>query len=245
MIDAAASAADLLLPRHCLVCGRLLGREERPLCTLCLSDLPLTGFPGLARNPMSASFNHLVQNGLDGEYRPYSYAAALIYYGKDEGGYSSITKALKYRGDFAAGRFFAATLADRMVEAAHWQDGTAVVPVPLHWTRYWKRGYNQAAVIGQVIASRFGIPMLPGLLSRRRRTASQATLSAESKEGNVSSAFKATAPPQGMRHILIVDDVYTTGSTLHACYEAFRAVTDVSVRISVATLAVVQERLPE
>ena len=194
---------------------------------------------------MSASFNHLVQDGLDGEYRPYSYAAALFYYGKDEGGYSSITKALKYRGDFATGRFFAEMLADKMAEASHWQDVTGVAPVPLHWTRYWKRGYNQASVIGRVLARRLGVPMLPGLLTRCRRTASQATLSSASKEGNVSSAFNAAAPPPGSWHILIVDDVYTTGSTLHACYEALRAVTGPDVRISVATLAVVQERLPE
>ena len=245
LFDAVASAADILWPRKCLVCGRILLGKERSLCIRCLSDLPLTGFPAQSRNPMSAVFNRLVRDGSSGSYSPYSYAAALFYYGKDGDGYSSVTKALKYNGDVASGRLFASMLAREMARSPHWSDLSGVVPVPLHWTRRWKRGYNQASVIGSEIAREFGIPLERNLLRRVRRTASQATLSTAEKAQNVEAAFKASCPSEEMRHIVIVDDVFTTGSTLYACWKALREVTPPDVRISVVTLAVVQERLPE
>ena len=121
-----------------------------------------------------------------------------------------------------------------------------VVPVPLHWTRRWQRGYNQAEVIGRELASALGAAFEPALLRRVRRTRTQTRLSATERAGNVSGAFKVSeraarrvlAP--GLPEILLVDDVFTTGSTLAACYNALRKAFGDSVRISVATLAYVE-----
>ena len=114
-----------------------------------------------------------------------------------------------------------------------------VIPVPLHWLRRFRRGYNQAAVLSEAIAGVLGVPVLKDVLVRSRRTRSQTSLSAEDRLKNVSGVFSLRQVPQA-RHILLVDDTFTTGATLAACHQALRQALDSSVRISIATLAVVE-----
>ena len=255
--------ADLALPRVCVVCGRPLLLYEEHLCTCCRADLPLTWFWDLRHNPMSESFNALIQETID-RYEPFSLAAALFYY---SGPYRNITRALKYHRNFAAGRFFAKILGRKISSSLLFgrvqrQDSFAplgmtgeglvmtggapavdlVVPVPLHWTRKLRRGYNQADIIARGVAAELAVPACCRLLVRRRLTRSQTHLDPEQRRANVASAFavrpgvlKRLHP----RHILLVDDVYTTGATLLACHRALRAALGPEVHISVATLAYV------
>jgi len=188
----------------------------------------------LSRNPMSAKFNARISED-GGGYVPYSYAIALYYY---QAGYKEISQALKYRRNFAAGRYVAGLLGAEIAQARHFSDVDLVLPVPLHWTRQWKRGYNQAEVIARTVARETGAQCRTDVLSRNRRTRSQTRLSVEAKARNVAGAFRVRKVPDA-KHILLVDDVYTTGSTLHACYVALREALGPEVRISVATLAFV------
>ena len=229
------SLADLAMPRLCIVCGAALLPSERHVCLCCLSDLPQTLFELRTRNPMADSLNAQVDQ--DG-YEPYSYASALFFYNADSQ-YANITRNLKYRRTFAQGRFFASMLGKRLAGADHFRNVDAVVPVPLHWTRKWKRGYNQAEIIAREVASALGAPCLPGMLKRVRRTATQTRLSGRAKTENVAGAFRADVPGRQFHHILLVDDVYTTGSTLAACHRALRAALGPGVRISAATLGFV------
>lgn len=172
--------ADFLMPRECLVCGRELLVHEKHICTPCLEEMPLTYFWKDADNPMGKKFNALVQreNEQSGGavYEQYSYAAALFHY-RTGTGYEELTKALKYHSDMAAGRFFAAMLGRRIASSPLFCDVSAVVPVPLHWTRSLTRGYNQAEVIAREVASCIGVPVYPRLLRRNRRTRTQTHLS--------------------------------------------------------------------
>ena len=229
---------DLVLPRVCLVCGRPLLPQERHLCTECLSDLPETRYATLGHNPMADRFNARIDPE---EYEPYAYAAALFHY-RAESGYKIIPQALKYHRDFAAGRHFARMLGTRLAASPLYADVDLVVPVPLHWTRYWRRGYNQAAVIAREVAHALDTPCRPRLLRRCRRTRSQTRLSVAAKAANVSGAFvlRPSTPPSA-HHILLIDDVFTTGATLAACHKALRRHYGPQVRISVATLAAVGE----
>lgn len=230
---------DLVLPRVCVVCGRPLLPQERHLCLECLADLPRTRYATLSHNPMADRFNAKLQ--ID-EYEPYAYAAALYHYRADAG-YKKISQALKYHRDFGMGRWAARLLGSSLADSPLYADVDLVVPVPLHWTRHWRRGYNQAAVIAREVARTLGAPCAERLLRRARRTRSQTRLSGEAKARNVAGAFalrKAAGVPAA-RHILLIDDVFTTGATLSACHRALRSAYGPQVRISVATLGAVGE----
>lgn len=259
------AALDFLLPRQCIVCGRYLGLKEEHLCLHCQADLPLTRNWLMPHNPMADQFNALLEHmkpapptspednmsmspevslsfracrEISSPHEPYANAAALLYY-RGDSPYSRIPQALKYNYNLAAGRYFAAMLGARMAQQPHWQDVDAVIPVPLHWRRKHSRGYNQAEVIARELARELGAVLCPDALKRVRRTRSQTTLSAEDRVKNVIGVFAVKRLPEGARHLLLVDDTFTTGATLAACYSAIREAIGPSAHISVATLAMV------
>ena len=209
--------------------------------------------------------------GLLSAAEPYARAAALFYY-NSQAPYRKIPQALKYQGAVRSGRHFARMLGRHLAGSSLYADVDLVVPVPLHWTRRRQRGYNQAAVIAREVASALGVPMEERLLRRRRRTRTQTRLTVEQKAANVGGAFavrprrlerllRAFRPEPlpgtavsgtdsglffpGRLHLLLVDDVFTTGATLEACHAALHAAFSAAgigpdrVRISVATLAFV------
>lgn len=237
---------DLVMPRECLVCGRQLGVQEEHLCIWCAADLPCTWYWERPHNPMADRFNALLERfRADGESQQYAYAAALLFY-HHHNPYKRIPQALKYGFNLSAGRFFAARLGAFLASAHHFADVDTVVSVPLHRWRKWRRGYNQAEIIGAELARALHAGFKADALVRVRRTRSQTRLDAEARLRNTEGvfrlrktaalSFRASAP----RHILLVDDTFTTGATLCACYHALRQALGPAVRISVATLAVVE-----
>ena len=237
------AALDLLIPRTCLVCGCRLEIEQEHLCPDCLDDLPRTYYWLRRFNPMADRFNALIQENLE-EHIDYAYATALFFY-RDESEYRRIPYQIKYHGDIPAGRFFGRQLGHTIAATEHFADVDAVIPVPLHWARKWSRGYNQAEIIASEVASILGAELRIDILQRCRRTRTQTQLSIEGKAANVHGAFRVRTcvidSIKVPKHLLLIDDVFTTGSTLHACYQALRSVFPPEVRISVATLAFVGE----
>ena len=263
---------DFLLPRRCVVCDEVLEAEEEFLCEKCWSDLPHTYYWMLRNNPMADRFNALVQEELEAEWSAstgtehdnsddrdmadvrndgheanvsrterYAYAAALFFY-RAESDYRNITRCIKYQGRLEVGRRFGELLGEKLTGSSLFGDVDAVIPVPLHWARRWKRGYNQAEVIASGVARRLGVPMKNDILRRCRRTRTQTRLNIAEKRKNVTGAFDVSDKARSneeLKHLLIVDDVFTTGSTLMACFVALREVFPPSVRISVATLGFV------
>ncbi len=238
---------DIIMPRHCVVCGRKLGIDEKYVCGECAADIPYSYNWDLSHNPMADRYNEMIQSEIE-EYEPYAYAASLFLYDADNG-YRHICHKLKYQGNLDEGRHFSRMLAERLSASPLYHDVDAVVPVPLHPWRRWKRGYNQAEIIAEEIASMLGASLYPTLLKRRRNTDTQTKLDIEGKKTNVAGAFivnpsalKRLQPVQGCeatapQHILIVDDVFTTGATVHACHKALRRHFPHPTRISTATLA--------
>lgn len=241
--DAVTALLDLAMPRRCVVCRQPLLLHERYICIGCLCDLPLTHYWERTRNPMADKFNERIQESLqDGLYEPYAFAAALFFY-NSESPYKRIPRHLKYEDGTASGRYFSKQLGEELAGAEHFADVDCIIPVPLHWTRRWKRGYNQAEVIAEAIAGAYGgrARVCPDALRRRRMTRTQTRVSVESKAANVQGAFIFNGFPEAFipRHILLVDDTFTTGSTLNACRLVLRERLGPEVRISVAALAFV------
>ena len=140
-----------------------------------------------------------------------------------------------------AGRFFATQLGRYLAASGHFADVDLVVPVPLHWSRKWHRGYNQAQVIARELALALGAPLGADVLRRVRHTHTQTHLDADARLRNVAGVFQLRRVPEQARHILLVDDTFTTGATLATCYWALRSALDNGPRISVATLSAVQD----
>ena len=240
--------ADLMLPRTCLVCGRKLGLQEEHLCLYCLAEMPRTYFWDRSHNSMADKINGIIQEGIEASVpdgntdrrmpERYAYACALFFF-QDESDYRNILYSLKYGGNTAVGEHFGKMLGCKMASAEHFADVDAVIPVPLHWTRRWKRGYNQAECIAEAVAHELGAELHTDILYRRRRTSTQTKVDVKHKRRNVLGAFEAVKNDHEPSHILLVDDLFTTGATLYACYTALREAFPPSVRISVATLAFV------
>lgn len=175
---------------------------------------------------------------------PYSYATALFFYSHSSN-YSKITWALKYKGMLGVGKYFGSILGSKLKEG--WgKDVDLIIPVPLHWKRKWSRGYNQAEIIARAVAEELGIQIDLDILKRTKYTKSQAKLSGEEKVKNVQGAFSVNKKSKilssdNILHILLVDDVFTSGSTLTACYFALREHFPPQVRISIATLGFVRD----
>lgn len=226
---------DWLFPPVCPVCGRRLSAGERTICLPCRWDMPLTDYWMMADNPAVCSLRKQI---------PDLHHASALFYFRHESGYRTMIHALKYSGrrDIAAalGELFGRELR----ESSFYDDIDLLVPVPLHWTKRLRRGYNQAEEICIGLGRSMGVPYDFKALKRIRRTRAQALHpDADARRKNVSEAFRLRYPERLRgRHILLVDDVLTTGATAAACAEAIRRLLP-EAKISVATLAAVRQRL--
>ncbi|HIZ87971.1 MAG TPA: ComF family protein [Candidatus Coprenecus pullistercoris] len=221
---------DMVWPRKCGVCGDFLETDELYVCSECLADMPLTYFWSWRENP--------AERMLWG--RTYLQGVVSLFYYSYDNQYKELLHAVKYGGDMAAGHWLGCMLGRYMRDSYPLPD--MIVPVPLHWRRRWERGYNQAAVIARGLAEGMGgRPVETSLLRRRKYSASQTRMHVGNKWENVSGAFSLSPEaPEVLcgRHVLVVDDVLTTGATAEACWDALRIVPD--IKISYASIAFVQ-----
>lgn len=230
------------------MCGTVLLKAERCICTDCAMEMPLTYFWDRQPNPMADRLYDCLQRvggvSAGGQCGMRPYAAALFFY---RGGYRDITRFVKYGGMISTGRYMGEALGRKLASSEFFSDVDLVVPVPLHWLRRLRRGYNQAEIIAGSVASVLSVPVGDGILRRIRRTGTQTRLPVAEKAANVFGAFKVAdaAKLREYRHILLVDDVFTTGSTLAECCRALGAALPSpagdSIRISACTLACVGE----
>ena len=144
----------------------------------------------------------------------YEYGAALLNY-NDVAQNSMIQ--IKYHNKREYLDFYGAALAVRYEDTIRKMNVDAIVPVPIHPSRRRTRGFNQAEILAKIVGNRLGIPVRTDLLKRTRKTLPQKELSAGERLKNLSGAFRAEEMPPEIRRVLLIDDIYTTGSTIEAC----------------------------
>lgn len=217
---------ELLFPRHCKVCGRRLMKSEQHLCIGCMLELPRTHYELHPDNPLMQHFM---------EWPEVLRATAYIYYYK-EGKYSSLIHHLKYYDHPEVGTFLGGLAANELKSSGFFDDIDLIVPVPLSKKKFRKRGYNQCDYIARGISKATGIPTRANCIERVIDTDTQTRKGQTERWKNTEGIFRVIKPEtiKG-RHLLLIDDVSTTGATLHACITAL--LTHSGVRISVFTLA--------
>lgn len=214
--------ADVLFPPRCLTCGALLeGHGPLPFCPSCTAGFRAIRSPLCPRCgvpfPVREGEDHLCGECLVTE-RPYAIARAMGYY---EGTLLTAIHLFKYRGRTGIGEVLGRMLGDFASEIWDMKIFSLVLPVPLHRSRLKKRGFNQAVILARQLAKRFCLPLDFMTLRREVPTAPQVDLGREERLVNVRGAFKVTKPERiAGRRILLVDDVFTTGSTLAECTKA-------------------------
>lgn len=227
---------SLVFPPCCPVCGEPLEDGERFVCTACRYRIPLTGFCTEADNPMWRKFWGLV---------PVERAAALFWFisGSD---WRKLIHKFKYDGKWLYAERLGRWLGEELAEGGLFADVDVVVPVPLHWRKRVARGYNQSEYIAQGVARALGKPCDFRSVRRMKNNPSQAQQRKTERWENVADIFCVRrADSLRGRHVLLVDDVFTTGATVISCAEAIIAACGGDVRISVATVAVSRKELGE
>ena len=225
--------ASLFFPARCGVCGEPLEPGERCLCTLCRATAPLTGYWREADNPVVRKCWGMV---------PVEQASGFLFF-VHASGWRQLIHGFKYRRAWRTARAMGEWYGRYLSESGLYGDVDLVVPLPLHPFKRCRRGYNQSEYIAEGIARQLGVEVERRSVYRRRNTASQALKSHRERAGNVEGAFAVRhAERLAGHHILLVDDVMTTGSTLLSCAaEILRTVPD--CRISLAALAVSRSEL--
>ncbi len=223
----------LFFPAVCPACGGPMGQGASVVCTGCRWEIPLTGYCTRVDNPVAEKFwGHL----------PLVQASSFMFFteGSD---FRRLVHSFKYHGGWRTalqmGRWYGA----EMAAAGLYAGVDVVMAVPLHWRRRLKRGYNQSEYLAEGIAAALGKPADLRTLRRRVNNPSQTRTDAAGRWENVSGIFAVRHPEslQG-RHVLLVDDVLTTGATLISCAETILAAAP-GARISIATLAVSKKSL--
>lgn len=224
---------NLFLPPACLLCGEKLppGFLATDFCPTCRAGFPQ---PVPARCPICAvAYRTLVPSAHHCEAclrqpPPFVRVHAV---GPYAGTLREAVQRFKYRGQLPL-EYPLGTLLAESLQAGDEQRPDLIVPVPLHKSRLRDRGYNQALQLARQVGRQLRVPVAPDLLRRVRSTASQQGLDAVTRKSNLRGAFAVTAPLTG-RHLLLVDDVLTTGATARECASILRKAGAASVEVAI------------
>ncbi len=217
---------NLFYPNTCAVCHDGLARGEEVICTQCLYHIPRTRYWLETDNPVARLFWGRVN---------IENACSLFLFAKGSK-YRKLIHQLKYNGREDIGVFLGREFGKELCRAELYKSVNFIIPVPLHPRRQKERGYNQAEVIANGLSKSMGIPVIPDVLVRRVYTQTQTKKSRTERVQNVSGAFDLQNPEKiSKHHVLLVDDVITTGSTLEVCAQTLLRVPE--IKVSVGTLA--------
>lgn len=216
----------LLYPEICVGCGSDLLSANQLICGDCMNGLPVTDFYLHQDNQVEKIFRGRL---------PLVTASAHVYFTKDSV-VQNLLHRLKYDGNKEVGFYIGQLMGEKLKSCRWYDDLHALIPLPLHFSRQKKRGYNQAALICEGMSSVMNVPVLNDVIARRKNTETQTRKSRMERWNNIESKFELKKTGGIMnKHVLLVDDVITTGATFEACgAELLKAE---SLRLSIAAFA--------
>ena len=219
----------LFYPEVCAACDNQLVRGEEFICLSCHYHLPKTDFHLFRDNPLARSFWGKL---------PIENAAAYLFFNKGEK-VQKLIHNFKYRGQTELGVYLGKLYGLLLIDVPLFQQADFVIPVPMHSTKKEKRGFNQSEIFASGLALSMKKEFGPDFLRKKSATETQTNKSSYQRWENVKDIFELASEEvynllQG-KHVILVDDVVTTGSTLEACASALLKVP--GIRISMVTMA--------
>lgn len=212
----------LFYPNICVSCGRQLTRAEEVLCLLCQVDLPETGYHRFLDNPVARKFWGRVE--LQG--------ATALYHFRKGSMVQHVLHQLKYNRKREVGLKLGRHFALQLKESVPYRYAEVIVPVPLHKKKEHKRGYNQSAVFAEGLSKALSIPIAKDALRRNVSTTTQTRKARIDRWDNIEKVFELNHPQKvAGKHVMLVDDVITTGATIEACGIALLQAGDVEITV--------------
>jgi ComF family protein len=225
--SAISSLIHLLYPHICLGCGTDILEDDHPICLRCLHELPHTEFASVTDNPIEKIFFGRIKLN----------AASSEFYFVKGNVIQAMIHELKYKRNKDIGLYLGRMMGKSIAEeTTRFKGINALVPLPLFADKEKKRGYNQSLLICEGISEILKIPIISGNVIRQKATETQTLKRRKERWQNVESSFTVLNTEELQRtHVLLVDDVITTGATLEACASEILKVPDLT--LSIATLA--------
>lgn len=221
------SLLQVLFPSTCACCGEVLVKGEAQICLNCFTDLTETHY--------SAHDDNHTEQLLTGRIR-FGHATSMLVF-RQGNTVQRLVHAMKFHGNTELCLTMGRRMGLDLRRSGRFDDIDLLVPVPLHWIRRLSRGYNQSELLCRGIGQILERPVNIRALVRHRHTDKQSQQAASDREKNVKDAFSLRHPDDLRgKHILLVDDVLTTGATLGSCCDALSSLSD--LKISIATLSI-------
>ena len=244
---------DTLLPRTCIVCGRRLVPMEDVCCTACSINMPLTNYKACKGNPIERIFWGKI---------PIVRANAYMHY-EPHSQYAQIITRLKYKNNPNIGIYLGRLIAEDLITTGFFEDIDFMIPLPLAWSRQYSRGYNQCEFIAKGIQQIIPLKIDSRSIKRSKANKKQARTHKSLRHNNVKDIFSLTIPckiheqtvltpletlnpvkqnpppsthPLANKHILLIDDIITTGATLLSCGKTLSTIP--GIRISILCVGV-------
>lgn len=212
---------ELLFPRCCPVCGDIVLPKGNLICKECFKKLCFIKQPACrkcGKEVLAESAEYCFD--CTRHKRSFDYGIALLNYGKVEK--ESMIK-IKYKNKREYLDFYAEAISIRYQKILLRMNAEALIPIPVHPSRKRQRGFNQAEILADQISLRLGIPVWKETLLRNKKTEPQKKLDAVQRLKNLEQAFVVQQDLKQVQSVILVDDIYTTGSTMEACTRALKA----------------------
>ena len=221
---------NLFYPQLCMLCDNPLVKDEQYICLGCLCDLSKTNYHFNRRNPAWDLFSG---------YSQVNEVTSFLFFEK-EGTTQKLIHSLKYYGNKELATCLSRIAAIELKTIGFYASIDTILPIPLHPKKEKRRGYNQSEWIGRGFASMYGCPIENKRIKRITDTKTQTRKSIYERHVNVEKIFEVTDPEQLYgKHILLIDDVITTGATVSSCIDALLSVPE--IKISIFSLSIARE----